>query len=250
MNKVLRICGACAALAVMLGALVIAVTMHSGAHAASLSTKPASTFALEHIVNTHSVGNGSLPVESCGAGATGANLLINVTEGVTNDADSGQGGNYWALDAFSRTIKVWQMGGDDTYCAVVTYNGTWAVPLAGLESPGMTTTLKGTETGTIKGGATYAITGPLNVSNPSIWPLRGSVNHSNAVDYQCVINADGTDNGCPGYQDWVAQYFDESAPSYTLNENPWGWKYVGHFPNGDPAGVWINASTGDSGDII
>lgn len=35
--------------------------------------------------------------------------LIDVEEKVLNDADSGQGGNYWAMDNYTRHIKAWQI---------------------------------------------------------------------------------------------------------------------------------------------
>lgn len=195
---------------------------------------------------------------SCGTSAVKGNMLINVTEKVTNDADSGQAGNYWGLDAFTRTIRVWNLG-SDSYCAVVNYTGTFAAQ-AGQKSPGTTTTtggiLTGDEIGTIKGGYVAQITGPLDVTDPTNWPLMGKVNLGNAVDYQCVINPDGTlqNNPCTGAVDWTTKYFDTSSLSFSFNENPWGWTYVGKdgpgSDAGTPDGVWRNFSTGNSGDIL
>jgi hypothetical protein len=146
--------------------------------------------------------------------------LINISEKVINDADSGQAGNYWGLDAFTRTIKVWNLG-SDSYCAVVNYTGTFAAQ-AGQQSPGTTGTtggiLTGDEFGTFKGGYVALITDPLDVTDPVNWPLVGKANLGNPVDYQSVIYNDGSEN-CPGFVDWTTMYFDTSG-SFTFNENP------------------------------
>ena len=221
------------------------------------ASHPKSVFALEH-----QVGKPGAKIVSaastltCGPNAVKGNQVINITEKVINDADSGQAGNYWALDAFTRTIKVWNLG-SDSYCAVVHYTGTFAAQ-AGQKSPGTTPTtggiLTGDEIGTFKGGYEAQITGPLDVTDPAGWPLVGNVNSGNAVDYQCVIAADGSAN-CPGVVDWTTKYFDTSNAGFTFNENPWGWTYVGKdaptaLDAGTPDGVWNNASTGNSGDIL
>lgn len=254
-KNVLRIVSALAILALLALVFTIGVS-YQNAHATSLSNKPASVFALEH---RHGVTKANAPdgafSYTC-SGAVNGNRVINVTEKVTGDADSGQAGNYWGIDTFTRTIQVWNTG-DDSYCAVVAYKGKFAAQ-AGQKSPGTTQNtggiLTGDEGGTMNGEAQIYITGPLNVSNPSIWPLSGQVNGGNVVDYGCTINPDGTDQ-CTNYVDWVAQYFDESAPSYTLSEPNWGWKYVGRDQppapdKGASDGVWVNASTGNSGDIL
>lgn len=220
------------------------------------ATRPKSVFALEHQVGKPGVQTAAVVALTCGPNAVKGNLLVSVTEKVINDADSGQAGNYWALDAFTRTIKVWNLG-SDSYCAVVNYTGTFAAQ-AGQKSPGTTATtggiLTGDEVGTIKGGYVAQITGPLDVTDPTGWPLLGKVNMGNAVDYQCVIAGDGSAS-CPGVVDWTTKYFDTSSASFTFNENPWGWKYIGKdaptAPDaGTAAGVWVNASTGNSGDIL
>ncbi|MGH2495357.1 MAG: hypothetical protein ACRDIV_11695 [Ktedonobacteraceae bacterium] len=217
---------------------------------------PKSVFALEHQVGKPGATMAAATLTlSCGPNAVKGNLLINVTEKVINDADSGQAGNYWGLDAFTRTIKVWNLG-SDSYCAVVSYTGTFAAQ-AGQKSPGTTTTtggiLTGDEIGTMKGGYVGQITGPLDVTDPGNWPLVGKVNLGSPVDYQCVIATDGSAN-CPGTVDWTTKYFDTASTSFTFNENPWGWTYVGKdgpgSDAGTPDGVWRNFITGNSGDIL
>ena len=66
-------------------------------------------------------------------GAIGSPLVVDVTQNITNDVDSGFHGN-WALDDYARHIQVWLDNGT-TYCAQVDYNGTFHAP-AGVLSPG------------------------------------------------------------------------------------------------------------------
>lgn len=91
------------------------------------------------------------------------------------------------------------------------------------------------------------LSGQLDISDPTNWPVTGLVNGGNVVNYQC----DSSGN-CPGYVSFVAQYF---ASGVTYTEPQWGWKYTGvdkpSAPDhGTPDGVWVNAATGDSGDIL
>jgi len=244
-------------LAVALSSLVLIVPTLAASKPVhhTVASHPRSVFALEHQVGKTGVKIAAAITLSCGANAVKGNLLINVTEKVVHDGDSGQAGNFWALDAFTRTIKVWNVG-SDTYCAVVKYNGTFAAQ-AGQKSPGTTATtggiLTGDEVGSFLGGYVAQITGPLNVSDPANWPLTGQITLGNPVDYQCVIADDGSET-CPGFVDWTTKYFDTSS-GFTFSENPWGWTYTGHdapsAPDaGKPDGVWHNFITGNSGDIL
>jgi|GEM_PF-1216902 len=239
-------------------ALVFTISMNrQNARASSVSKKPVSVFALEH---QHAMAHNARAATNSYActGASKGNHVIDVTEKIINDADSGNT-NYWALDAYTRTIDVWNVGSDQ-YCATVTYNGTFAA-VAGQQSPDTTATtggiLSGYETGTMKGSAQELITGPLDVSNPSMWPLDGKVNSGKPVNYACTGFSPGTSAGmtCSGYSDWVASYFDQSASTYSFSEPLWSFKYVGHNDKhsahpGASDGVWIDAYTGESGDIL
>ncbi len=220
-----------------------------------------SLFSLEHPVGKVAVGGRTSFSFSCGTAATAGNLLINITENVSRDGDSGQAGNYWGLDAFTRTISVWNTG-PDTYCAVVNYKGTFAAQ-AGQKSPGTTVgppptggLLTGEEVGTMQGGYQASITGALFVSDPTNWPLVGKINRGKPVDYQCVIATAGTET-CPGFVDWTAKYFDtaNATVTFSFSQPSWGWTYIGKDKKGSPdagksAGTWVNASTGNSGDIL
>lgn len=158
--------------------------------------------------------------------------LINVTQHIINDVDSGQAGNYWAYDTIKREIKVWNTGAN-SYCATVRYEGKFAA-IAGQKSPGNTGTLSGSEKGTFEGGYRAEITGTL-LTIPLL-PKHGSVG---TTDYACDIHGN-----CPGAFDWTSKYFNTSAAGYTFAMPWWGWIYR------DENHVWVNAVTGNSGDII
>lgn len=162
--------------------------------------------------------------------------LIDVKEKVQNDADSGQAGNYWAFDYYTRNIQVWSTGGD-AYCAIVTYDGRfYAVP--GQVGPGndpsgalINTPTDQPVNGSMSGGYRATFNGTLTSGS---WPTHGNVG---TVNYQCDILGN-----CLNAVDWVNQYF----PGYTNFAQPWwGWRY-----NGGSHGTWINSVSGDSGNIL
>lgn len=184
----------------------------------------------------HGVYNPDKQLSDSACGTKLGRPVVDVNEKVENDADSGEAGNYWAFDYYTRHIKVWTTGAN-AYCATVTYNGNfYAVP--GQIGPGNAPTgaLINTPTdqpvhGNMNGGYRATFNGTLS-SSPA-WPTHGNVG---TVNYQCDLLAN-----CPGRVDWVGQYF----PGYTAFDQPyWGWKY-----NGGSHGTWINAVSGNSGNI-
>jgi hypothetical protein len=171
--------------------------------------------------------------------------VVDVTQKVQNDVDSGEAGNNWAFDYYNRHIKVWQTaaptgaGGDSTYCAIVTYDGNfYAVP--GQIGPGNTppgaiinTPTNEPVNGNMSGGYRATFSGVM--STTLSW-----VTHGNVGTFNYACNLSGTCG--PGKVDWVGQYF----PGYTAFDQPWwGWKY-----NGGSHGTWINALSGNSGNIL
>lgn len=175
---------------------------------------------------------------SCGA--TGK-PIIDVTEKVVHDVDSGLAGNNWAFDTITRHIRVWNMGGTN-YCGVVNDDAEFRA-VAGQTSPGATGTLTGDEHGDFNGGyVTQVFSDTLNVKDPSNWPLKGKVNHGAPVDYMCDISGN-----CPGYVNWMTRYFTNAGTTTTVGLADWGWKYVAADRRD---GVWINANSGTSGDIL
>lgn len=170
------------------------------------------------------------PVVRHGDDWKGSMPIINVEERVKNDSDSGVAGNYWAFDRFSRRIRVWRTA-TSTYCALVTYEGSFQ-GVAGQIAPAGTSTLTGNEKGHFDGGYRATITGTL-LPHP-LWPTKGSVGE---VDYRCDISGN-----CPGYVNWTTQYFSASV---NQNLDWWGWIY-----RGGQFGTWINAVSGNQGNII
>ena len=157
--------------------------------------------------------------------------VVEVNVKVTNDADSGIAGNYWALDALERHITLWQTGTPGTYCATIKDEGSFKT-FAGQASPGNTGVLTGKEKGEINGGYVATITGTL-LPTP-LWKTHGDIGK---IDYQCDVNGN-----CPGYVSWVSRYF---SAGYGFDQPWWGWIY-----RGGKYGTWVNAVSGNSGDIL
>lgn len=158
-----------------------------------------------------------------------AKKIIDVTQKILNDVDSGVAGNNWAFDNFERQIQVWKLS-DNTFCAITHYDGHF-VTVAG-PSPGGTNTVTAGIKGDIEGGyRTTLFTGTL-LSSPTK-PTHGDIG---VFDYQCDIS--GT---CPGFVDWTTLYFS-STSGFDLAW--WGWQY-----HAGKHGSWINAIDGNSGDI-
>lgn len=156
------------------------------------------------------------------------NPIVNVSQKILNDVDSGEAGNYWAYDTIERQIKVYSLG-ENTYCATVSYEGRFDT-IPGQRSPGNTGTL-GSIKGEFEGG--YRSTQFTGTFAP-IWPTHGSVG---TTDYNC----DPLGN-CPGQINWSTKYFS-STTGFDLSW--WGWIY-----DAEDHGTWVNAITGNSGDIL
>jgi hypothetical protein len=163
----------------------------------------------------------------CGPGT----LVVNVNQRIVNDADSGVAGNYWAFDTYNRHIKVWQTA-PNTFCAIVSYDGGFTT-VAG-PSPQNTGTVAAGIQGNFKGGYQATFTGTFAATKPTSGNLG-------TFDYACVLSSSNTVATCPGYQDWTTFYFSSTSG---FNENWWGWIYTT-----EANGTWVNAITGNHGDI-
>lgn len=156
--------------------------------------------------------------------------IINVVQKVIGDADSGEGGNYWAFDKYLRHIQVWNTPASGTYCAIVVYNGSYTT-IPGQKSPGNTGVISKKSGGSMNGGRIATIKGDL--LDPTAWPKKGMVG---SYDYGC------DENGvCPGVFKWADRYFQSG---YTNTDTWWGWIY-----RGGHHGMWINSADGNFGDI-
>lgn len=156
--------------------------------------------------------------------------VINATQAVENDIDSGFNG-FWAYDDYRRVIQVWRVD-EGTFAAVVMYNGRFD-GVAGQPSPGQDggDALSGAEDGTLHGGYAATIEGTLR-DDPA-WPRRGFVG---TTDYR----GDVSDGSRPGAIRWQDQYFEE--PDFAFDW--WGWIY-----RGGRCGTWVNSSDENCGDI-
>jgi len=152
--------------------------------------------------------------------------IINVTEKITNDVDSAVGGTNWAFDDINRLIKVWQVT-DSSFCALVKYEGKYTT-IAGPSPQGTGTVPEGW-TGSFQGGYKMTIEGTL-IAEPT-WSMKGNVG---TYDYNCDAA------GICTRDSWLDHYFN-----VTNYDQPWwGWIY-----HGGEHGTWVNASTGNLGDI-
>lgn len=178
------------------------------------------------LADEHSGPGSQLSPAKCGSNQK---PLINVTQKVVNDPDSGTKGNVWAYDNFTRQIQVWQTA-SDTFCAIARYEGRF-IAQKGQTSPGGTGTLAENVTGEFKGGFRATIIGTLLASTGA--PTKGFIGKTNCER--------STSSSCTGYvQSWTTLYFS-SLTTFTLDW--WGWTYH------SDCGTWVNAITGTTGDI-
>ena len=211
----------------------------AGAPAAPKASRP-DVFAAEHPHADRTGQGNATSVFDASCNAPAGTKVIDVVESITNDADSGIAGDYWAFDNYTRRIQVWNVG-PDMWCAVVTNGIGEANPskfqaIAGQQSPGNGGILTGDEHGTFQGGYEATFSAQLSISDPANWPLDGRVG---PVNYSCDQNAN-----CPGYVDWTSKYFQNVI---NFQMPAWGWIYTAADRRD---GVWINAATGSSGDIL
>ncbi len=163
-------------------------------------------------------------------------LVVNVNYTLTNDFNSGVAGNAWANDTINRHLQIRQVGsGTPTpttqYCAMIDDTGSF-VTFAGLSPSGNSTVSAGIN-GRINGGYdTTLFTGTLNPS-PAYKPCAATWG---TFDLQCTDAYN-----CPGAHPSFLSYFNGS-PSWDYAN--WGWAY--HTAKN---GTWINADSGNSGDI-
>lgn len=158
--------------------------------------------------------------------------VIDITQKVVNSVDSGEAGNNWAFDSYNRHIQVWKQT-NGTYCVLTDYEGKFDAQ-SGQQSPGNTGLLTGKEDGNFKGGYRAVITGAMKTT-----PLLKTKGSIGTTDYKCDIAGN-----CPGAFNWTDKYFDTAAVGYLFDYEWWGWEYR----NGTK--VWVNASEGNSGDIL
>lgn len=184
-----------------------------------------STFAAPKL---HLDSRGQLNKQACDVEG---NLVINIVEKVLNSPDGAADSHIWAMDNYTRLIKVWPTG-VNTWCATVKYEGEFnAAP--GVVSPGGTNIIGVGVQGTLKGGYNATFTGNL------ISPVFGDVG---TTDYQCKID----DLSLCRYENWVDKYFLNSAEF----SRPWiGWIYNANNNHGSWLNEGSDAGLETTGDI-
>jgi hypothetical protein len=171
------------------------------------------------------------PITPSCEGDIPSTLLVDATRTITNNPDSGEGGNYWAKDNFSQRMRVWEVGQGDSrlYCGQTDDNGTFDT-IAGEKSPGNTTILNGSEDGTFYGSTRVKISGTFS-------PVWGTFTNVGAFNFDIPAEKIGYSTD----PNWIDKYFPGSSFTWIS----WGWHYksCGH-------GAWNNTDTGNSGDIV
>lgn len=156
-------------------------------------------------------------------------LVVDAYFTAENSEDTGPDGHVWALDAGTRFIRLWRLGGD-AYCLEIRDVGTFST-FAGL-SPEGTGTVRAGVTGTIDGTSYLRVYGKFE----PVVPTTGFLGN---FDAQC--QQDGT--CASGILSIRASYF------------PTGYKNVdgGTFEvtyDAGSCGIWFQTNSGDIGDIV
>jgi hypothetical protein len=144
-----------------------------------------------------------------------------------NSADYGADGHVWALDAGTRFIKIWRLGGD-AYCVYYHDVGTFTT-FAGL-SPEGTGTVPAGVTGTFDGTLYFRIYGTFA---PTV-PTTGFIDN---FDAQC-----GQDGTCAGSIPSSRVYFPSR---HHIDVGAFTFAY-----DGGACGNWYGSNSGDTGDIV
>jgi hypothetical protein len=145
-----------------------------------------------------------------------------------NSADTGPDGHVWALDAGTRFIRIWRLGGD-AYCAQIHDVGTFAT-FAGL-SPEGTGTVRAGVTGSFDGTTYFRVYGKFAPTVNTTGPLGN-------FDAQC--QQDGT---CAAPLPGIDQLYFSSV--HYVDYGAFAATY-----DGGACGTWHQTSSGDTGDIV
>ena len=172
------------------------------------------------------------------AGAAGRNLTLpfaSATTSVSNRNDSGNHGN-WAKDTFVRSATITRQaaataahcGGGAIKCFLYTGSivdsGTFR-SVAGANSPEAGTVINGVVTGPFSGGSAIEFYASSDTPDGSL------VNPTQANEHST--------------SDWAQQFFPAGTHFSTARLLDWKWTYG---PSAT-CETWVNAVTGDTGDI-
>ena len=166
-----------------------------------------------------------LAPRTCGKGT----LVVDAVQKVLNDVDSGTERNVWALDDYTRHLKVWRLGAHK-FCTIVSYEGRFET-ISG-PSPGGTGTVPNGLIGRFDGGYRMDFNGTLRAH-----PLHRPRGMIGTFDYRCDASAK-----CPGSTYWITFYFTGVTGD---DFDWWGWLYKSR-----KYGTWLNSIDGAKGDIV
>jgi hypothetical protein len=188
---------------------------------AGLSAVVAAVLAAVSLVNA----SAAVKPDSC---PTDKPLVVDSYLTGENDADFGVDGHVWALDAGTRSIQIWRLGGD-AYCVKLHDVGT-STTFAGLSPEG---------TGTVSAGVrvSYDGTGYIRIYGrfaPTV-PTTGLIGN---FDLQC--QQDGT---CAGPSISVRRFYFSSV--HSVDGGAYAYTY-----DGGACGTMVQSSSGDTGDIV
>lgn len=156
-------------------------------------------------------------------------LVADVRQHDANLIDIGDVGP-WNYEFINHRVQIWQTGAD-TFC-VVFRNAGFFNTVAG-PSPGGTGQISAGIAGPLVGSSTIAVHGALNPHPP--YPTHGDAGTFNAL-------CDAPSGTCTGvFFDWPTFYF---TPGSTINVEQFEFIYFG-----GEHGTWVNALTGNRGDI-
>jgi hypothetical protein len=156
-------------------------------------------------------------------------LVVDVYFTAENTTDTGPDGHVWALDAGTRFIRIWRLGGD-AYCVEIHDVGTFTT-FAGLSPEG---------TGTVRAGVTGAFDGTIYYRfYGKFAPTVSTTGFLGNFDAQC--QQDGSCAGDilhvgPSYFPTNLQHVDPGAFAVTYE--------------GGACGTWSQTNSGDTGDIV
>jgi hypothetical protein len=155
-------------------------------------------------------------------------MVVNAYDTARNIADLGADGHVWALDAYTETVQIWQIG-TNTYCVKRHDIGSFA-SFAGLSPEG---------TGTISAGVTGSFQGTVYIRiygtfAPTV-PTTGFVGD---FDGQC--QQDGT---CLGIEPRVTSLYFSQVHFFDPGS------FLAIFDGGS-CGTWTQNPSGDTGDIV
>ena len=170
--------------------------------------------------------------------------IVNVIAHVVNDADSGAC-SYWALDNYSKLIKVWQLA-DGNFQVNESFSGFFETPAGAVSPNANCVTLQPAEgfnaVGTFHGAVSFVISGAFAPTGAE--PTRGFVG---SYDYgTTLLDLQGTyatQSVVPTYTNMLLFYFPGGVSYVSGTPSPFDFVYRYQSQ------TWVDSSSGLFGNI-